>query len=160
MSDADLQASIRNVTLAELAGAVAAVDEVARESFRCGPIPREGRREGCRMCQTLKRAARAEGAERGYEMEWLEERVLVPGDPYGVLWAWHESHEMIIARAWTRTFVQANPSVEEIRRYGNATTLCGWGVPDFQRACADLSREMSAAGLGVPAAELWKLSGP
>jgi hypothetical protein len=122
MSDADLQASIRNVTLAELAGAVAAVDEVARESFRCGPIPREGRREGCRMCQTLKRAARAEGAERGYEMEWLEERVLVPGDPYGVLWAWHESHEMIIARAWTRTFVQANPSVEEIRRYGNATT--------------------------------------
>jgi hypothetical protein len=61
-----------------------------------------------------------------------------------------------------------SPSGEVLLVFGRArwllrcrgVTLCGWGVPDFQRACADLSREMSAAGLGVPAAELWKLSGP
>jgi hypothetical protein len=91
---------IRNVSLAEVAAAVAALPEDIRERLALGPA--EG--HACRLCEAFR------------TREWAYNADLAALPDYAVtLWQWHEDHELVVARGMLDTFVDGDPTEEELR---------------------------------------------
>lgn len=87
---------VRCPTLPEVSAAVDALPEGVRAQLRLGPM---GGHTWCRLCSALR--------DVGTEFEVDEE------SPAGVLWRWHESHEVLRARGATDTLVTGEVLTEE-----------------------------------------------
>lgn len=107
----------------ELAAAIAALPAAVREALAEGPRYEE--LAACGVCRALKREARAAGCVgREETLAWLE-AAEDAGEPIGTVWAFHESQEGLIARAFSGTIIEGEPTD---RDYENAVDA--WESPE------------------------------